>query len=58
MQERLLNRLEQVENLGRATLATTVSSEFGRSVDSGKTDCIPSMSGCFRCVSICSGVRF
>ena len=39
MQERLLNRLEQVENLGRATLATTRSSEFvGRSVDSGKTD--------------------
>lgn len=39
MQERLLNRLEQVENLGRATLATTVSSEFGgRYVDSGKAD--------------------
>ena len=39
MHEKLLNRLEQVENLGRAALATTRSSEFGgRYVVSGKAD--------------------
>lgn len=39
MQEKLLNRLEQVENLGRATLATQSSNGFGgRYVDSGKAN--------------------
>jgi len=39
MQEKLLNRLEQVENLGKAVLATTKSSEYGgRYVDSGKAN--------------------
>ena len=39
MQEKLLNRLEQLENLGRATLATRSSDGFGGvSVASGKAD--------------------
>ena len=39
MQEKLLNRLEQVENLGRAALATLSSDEFGEeSIDSGKAN--------------------
>ena len=39
MYERLLNRLEQVENLGRAVLATLSSDGFGeRYVDSGKAN--------------------
>ncbi|MCY3683334.1 MAG: hypothetical protein OXH16_18200 [Gemmatimonadetes bacterium] len=39
MQEKLLNRLEQVENLGKAVLATTKSSEYGgRYVDTGKAN--------------------
>ena len=39
MQEKLLNRLEQVGNLGRATLAAQSSDGFGGvSVDSGKAN--------------------
>ncbi len=39
MQEKLLNRLEQLENLGKATLATVSSDGYGgRYVDSGKAN--------------------
>ena len=38
MHEKLLNRLEQVENLGRATLATRSSGDWGEYIDSGKAN--------------------